>query len=273
MTAAAQKETLVAANVQLNIEDHVAHVELNRPDKYNAISLSLFHELAQVGDRIATDSGVRAVVLSGAGENFCAGIDVSVFGPAGAGDVREALQPRPSSPANLFQRAAFVWREVPVPVICAIHGVAFGAGLQIALGADIRYAAPDARLSVMEIRWGLIPDIAISVLARDVARSDVLRELAFTGREVRGDEAVALGLVTSVHDEPLAAALQTARDIAGRSPDAIRATKRLFNEGWQLGQRESLQLEAKLQAGLIGGDNQLEAAQANIERREPQFTD
>ncbi len=160
-----------------------------------------------------------------------------------------------------------------MPVICAIRGVAFGGGAQIALGADLRYAAPDAKLSIMEIRWGLIPDLAISVTARNSVREDVLRELAYTGRVVSGSEARELGLVTAVHDDPLQAARDTARLIASRSPDAIRAMKALFNEFPDLDTGRSLALEARLQSGIIGQPNQMEAVRANVEGREPEFGD
>lgn len=259
--------------VQFDVEEHVAHVRLNRPEKHNAISLDLFAELALVGDRIAGDAAVRAVVLSGAGDNFCAGIDTSVFAELSAEVGAGAMAPSAPSPANLFQRAAYVWREVPVPVVCAIHGVAFGGGLQISLGSDIRYAAPDAKFSIMEIKWGLIPDMAISTTARDIIPADKLRELAYTGRVVAAPEALDVGLITAIHDDPLAAAMTLASEIASRSPDAIRAMKTLFNSGLDLTEADALALEAKLQLSVIGAKNQLEAVQANIEKRVPNFSD
>ena len=261
----------MADSVSLCVDAHVAHVELNRPSKYNALSYDMFGELAEVGDRIAADKSVRAVVLSGSGENFCAGIDTSIFGADI--DFAAALKPCAPSPANVFQRAAFVWREVPVPVICAIDGIAFGAGLQLALGADIRYASPTATLSILEIKWGLIPDLALSVLARFVSPADKLRELAYTGRVLNAEEARDVGLVTSVEQDPLAKARETAAGIAGRSPDAIRAMKRLFNEAWEMSTADSLRLEAELQIRVMGSENQLEAVAANMEKRAPNFGD
>ncbi len=261
----------MAESVSLSVDAHVAHVELNRPTKYNALSFDMFGELAEVGDQVAADSSIRAVVLSGAGENFCAGIDTSIF--AGEVDFRAALEPCAPSPANVFQRAAYVWREVPVPVICAVQGVAFGAGLQLALGADIRYAAPSATMSILEIKWGLVPDIALSVLARFVSPADKLRELAYTGRVLSAEEAMDAGLVTAVSDDPLGKAQETATAIAGRSPDAIRAMKRLFNEAWEMSTADSLRLEAELQIAVMGGQNQREAVAANMQKRPPNFTD
>lgn len=263
----------MSTRLQIKIENHVAEVWLNRPEKHNALDMEMFDELAAAGDRLSAERSVRAVVLTGAGDNFCAGIDLSIFSEPGDAIDPASMAPQPGSDANRFQRAAFAWRELPVPVICAIRGVAYGGGAQIALGADLRYAAPDAKLSIMEIRWGLIPDIAISVTARNLLRDDRLRELAYTGRVVDGAEAKELGLVTAVHEDPLQAARDTARLIAGRSPDAIRAMKALFNERHDLDAAKSLALEARLQSGIIGRPNQLEAVRANLEGREPEFED
>lgn len=263
----------MSTRLQISIRDHVAEVLLNRPEKHNAVDMPMFDDLAAAGDRLSAERSVRAVVLAGAGENFCAGIDVSVFSDPGDAIDPASMAPQEGSDANRFQRAAFAWREIPVPVICAIRGVAYGAGAQIALGADIRYAAPDAKLSIMEIRWGLIPDLAITVTAGNLVREDRLRELAYTGRVVTGGEAMQLGLVTAVHDDPLQAARDTARLIAGRSPDAIRAMKRMFNERCDLDAAQALALEARLQSRIIGQPNQLEAVRANSEGREPDFGD
>ena len=257
----------------MSIDGHVASVTLDRADKRNAIDLRMFAELGEAGDRIAAEPSVRAVVLSGAGEHFCAGIDVGIF-EQGAGSLDAAsLSPVEGSPANLFQRAAFVWRELRMPVICAIQGVAYGAGLQIALGADLRFAHPEAKLSVMEIAWGLVPDMAITATTRNAVHADRLKELAWTGRIVDGVEARALGLVTATHSEPLVAARALADEIARRSPHAIAAAKRLFDEGMHLPVAESFALEARLQMRLLGTPNQLEAARANAQGREPDFED
>lgn len=263
----------MSKRLQISIENHVAEVVLNRPEKHNAVDMGMFDELAEAGKRLSAERSVRAVVLTGAGENFCAGIDVSIFKDPGEAIDPASMAPQADSDANRFQRAAYAWREIPVPVVCAIRGVAFGAGAQIALGADLRYAAPDAKLSIMEIRWGLIPDLAISVTASGLVREDRLRELAYTGRVVTGGEAMQLGLVTAVHDDPLQAARDTARLIARRSPDAIRAMKRMFNERCDLDAAQALALEARLQSRIIGQPNQLEAVRANSEGREPDFGD
>jgi enoyl-CoA hydratase/carnithine racemase len=259
--------------VELETEAHVARVTLNRPDRKNAVDMEVFEALGEIGDELANDRSVRVVVLSGRGEHFCAGIDTALFTHADPAVISRGLRPMAPSPANLFQRAACLWRELPMPVICSIHGVAFGAGLQIALGADIRYAAPDARLSIMEVAWGLVPDMALTVTARGVVPADRLKELAFSGRIVSGSDAVALGLVTAARKKPLEDALELAREIAGHSPDAVRGIKRLINEGMRADEVAALGLEAKLQSGILGSRNQLEAVHARLEKRSPEFSD
>lgn len=264
----------MSERVLVDIDNHVATVMLNRADKRNAVDMDMFAALTEAGDSLKSDPSVRAIVLHGAGEHFCAGIDVSVFSGEGIGAVGAGLmKPREGSSANIFQSAAWVWQEVPVPVIAALQGVVFGAGLQVALGADIRYATPDVRMSIMETRWGLIPDMAISCTARHLMRPDRFRELAFTGRIVSGSEAQEAGLVTALTDEPLKAAASLAREIAGRSPDAIRAIKRLLLDAWQTDAPASLRREAELQLAVMSGANQAEAVRANMEKRAPDFVD
>jgi len=260
-------------HVAVTIGDHVARVTLNRPDKHNAVDMQMFAELADTGQRLAEDKSVRAVVLHGAGENFCAGIDISIFQQEDPTLLADAMVPCDGSPANFFQRAAYIWREIPVPVICAIQGVAYGAGLQIALGADLRFAAPDARLSIMEIKWGLIPDMAISTTLRGLVPIDIAKSLAWSGKVISGDEALRLGLLTEVHDDPLHAADEMAHSIASKSPDAVRATKQLINAGWALPEADALRLEASLQTSLLGCKNQLEAVKSNMEGRSPVFSE
>jgi enoyl-CoA hydratase/carnithine racemase len=263
--------------VTVRIEDHVADVRMNRADKMNALDAAMFEALIETGRKLATEPQVRAVVLSGEGRAFCAGLDFTSFmGMAGGGERREGpglLDRDGSSPANHAQLAAWVWQELPVPVIAAIHGVAFGGGLQIALGADIRFVAPDAKLSVMEIKWGLVPDMSGTQTLRHLVRLDLAKELTFTGRVVSGTEAAAIGLATHVSDTPLDAALALAREIAGKSPAAVRAGKRLLNESVVASVGDGLQLEAKLQTSLIGRPEQIEAVKANLEKRAPRFGD
>lgn len=274
----------MSERVTVTIHDGVADVRLNRPEKLNALDPAMFRALTQVGRQLATDPAVRAVVLAGEGSGFCAGLDFMSFAAMASGsggDSGAANSPPPFDPlareagagANGAQMAAWVWRTLPVPVIAAVHGVCFGGGLQIALAADIRIVAPDARLSVMEIKWGLVPDMSGTQTLRDLVRLDVAKELAFTGRIVSGREAVELGLATRSSDEQLAAAQALAREIAGKSPDAIRATKRLLESTRRLDEAAGFQLEESLQRGLIGSPNQLEAVAANLEKRAPRFRD
>jgi len=256
------------------IDRGVADVRLNRPEKLNALDQAMFEALIDTGRTLAADRALRAVVLSGEGRAFCAGLDFASFmGMAGNGGGGALLRRADDTPANAAQRAAWVWTEIPVPVIAAVHGVAFGGGLQIALAADLRIAAPDARLSVMEVKWGLIPDMTGTQTLRHLVRLDVAKELTFTGRIVEANEAASLGLVTRIADDPRAAALGLAHDIAAKSPDAIRAGKHLLNRSVLLGVEDGLRLEEQLQRGLIGSANQVEAVQANLQKRAPAFVD
>ncbi|MDH3759158.1 MAG: crotonase/enoyl-CoA hydratase family protein, partial [Gammaproteobacteria bacterium] len=210
--------------------------------------------------------------LHGAGDNFCAGLDLGVMQGV-AGFDATALEPVAGSPANLFQRAAYAWRELPMPVICALQGVTFGGGFQIAMGADLRYAAPGTQFSIMESKWGLIPDMAISTTLRNIVPPDRIKELAWTARVFDATEALQLGVVTAISDEPLETARKMAARIRGRSPEAVRGIKRLVNEAWQTSEQEALALEARLQLVLLGTENQVEAVRANLEKREPGFVD
>ena len=264
--------------VTINRQGGVADVRLNRPDKYNALSPEMFAAIIEAGQELMAAKDVRAVVLSGNGRGFCAGLDMQSMqglaeteaGPEGAA---ASLMNRGDSPENHAQRPAYIWKQLPMPVIAAVHGVAYGGGCQIALGTDIRYAAPNAKFSVMEIKWGLIPDMSLTQTLRDLVPLDVAKELTFTGRVVSGEEAHALGLVTHLTEDPLAAAMDLAEEIAGKSPDAVRAGKKLYEDSWHADARTGLELEAALQTRLIGAPNQVEAVMANFEKRVPDFKD
>ena len=262
----------IGGRVTLTVADGIAEARLDRPDKLNALDPAMFDALAETGERLKRMSGLRAVVLHGAGRGFCAGLDMAAMA-AGDDRVTSDLLARNHGIANLAQQAAFAWRGCPVPVIAAVHGVAFGGGFQIALGADIRYVAPDARLAILEIKWGLVPDMAGIALMRELARGDVIRELAYTGRPFSGEEAVGYGFATAAHADPLKAARDTAREIAGRSPDAVRALKRLLNAAADLDTAAILLAESREQAAIIGGPNQVEAVRAGFEKRAPTFVD
>ncbi len=262
-----------APRVTVHIDSGVADVRLDRPDKRNGLDLAMFLALVEVGERLRADGSVRCVVLSGAGKAFCAGLDWPAFMALGREGSGRLLERGPDSPANLAQRAAWVWSELPVPVIAAIHGAAFGGGLQLALACDLRIAAADTQLSAMEVRYGIIPDMSASQTLLRLVRPDLARELIYTGRIVAAEEALRIGLVTRIAADPHAEALALARTIAGHSPHAVRAAKRLCNEAPQLDVAASFRLETELQLGLLTTPNQVEAVQAAVTRRLPVFSD
>ena len=268
--------------VSITITDGVADVRMVRVDKMNALDNAMFEALVGAGERLKTEKGVRAVVLSGEGRAFCAGLDMGNFGrmaegPRGQSTTTErsdeSLGARTHGVANRAQYACWVWREVPVPVIAAVHGVAFGGGFQVALGCDMRYVTPDARLAVMEVKWGLIPDMAGTQLMRHLAREDIVRELTYTGRIFSGEEALAYGFATRVTTDPLTEALSTAREIAGKSPDAVRAAKRLLNDAVLTDPMGGLTQESVEQGRLIGSPNQIESVMSNLQKRAPVYVD
>ena len=262
--------------VRVELKDGVADVRLTRADKMNALDDPMFDALVATGERLKTEPGLRAVVLSGEGRAFCAGLDMGSMAKMASGERggdRLVRTPRTPGGANRAQQAVMVWREVPVPVIAAVHGVAFGGGFQLCLSADMRYVAPDARLAVLEIKWGLVPDMGAMVLLPGLIAQDLARELTYTGCIFDGAEAQRLGLATRVCADPLAEALATAREIAGKSPDAIRAAKRLFNVTAQADPKTMLAAESLEQGRLMGAPNQVEAVTANMEKRAPVFAE
>jgi enoyl-CoA hydratase/carnithine racemase len=258
--------------VRIDVADHVATVTLTRADKHNALDRPMFEAIIGAAERLCREPGVRVVVLHGEGKSFCSGLDLASLISSDAG-IDAIIAPLREEPPNWFQRTAYDWLRLPVPVIAAIHGNCFGGGLQIALGADIRIATPDARLSVMEVKWGLIPDMSITRTLPRLVGIDVAKELTFTGRLIDGNEAQRLGLVTRVSDDPLAAAQELAAEIASKSPDAIRGAKRLFNAAWTGLADETLALEAEIQSSLIGSPNQLAAVTAGLQKQPAEFTD
>ena len=258
--------------VSITYDSHIAHVELTRADKMNAVDQQMIDAVIAAGEEVAA-SDARACVISGQGKGFCAGIDITGLSGMLGQDPNDLLMPRThgGGTTNQWQEVAMVWTRVPVPVIAAIHGVCFGAGMQLALGADMRIAAPDAKLAVMEMKWGIVPDMGGMVLLPRLVRSDVLRRLTYTAEPVSGEEALRLGLVTEVADDPLAAAKTLAATIAGKSPSAIRAAKRLINLAESAAVQEVLNAESAEQAGLIGGADQMEVVAATMQKRAPVF--
>jgi enoyl-CoA hydratase/carnithine racemase len=272
--------------VTISMDGGVADVRLNRPDKRNALDGAMFLALAEAGERLKSEAGLRCVVLSGEGASFCAGLDFGSFQQM-AGDDMDAADDgggsdrRTGSPAtledgritHLGQQVAWVWQEVPVPVIAAVHGHALGGGIQIALGADIRIVHPDAQLSVREVHWGLVPDMTGTLTLSRLVRPDVAKELTFTGRIVTGREAFDLGLATRLSETPRDDAMNLAREIAGRSPHAVRGVKALFNRILSEDAAGQFAEERAVIGTLIATPNQVEAVMANFEKRPPVFTD
>lgn len=258
----------------MSVEDGIADVRMARADKMNAIDPPMFSALVETGEELKARKDVRAVVLSGEGKAFCAGLDMTSMQLLATGSNVLAAAERTEAGANLAQQSCHIWREVPVPVIAAVHGVAYGGGFQLALGADLRIVAPDAQLAVLEIKWGLIPDMSGMVLLRRLVRDDVARELVWSGKIVTGEQAVSLGIATKVADDPYAEAIALAQEIAKSNPDAIRAGKRLLNlASGNATAHEIFLAESREQEGLIGTRNQSEAVNANLEKRPPIFVD
>ncbi|WP_158667567.1 crotonase/enoyl-CoA hydratase family protein [Bradyrhizobium guangdongense] len=265
--------------VSISISEGVADVRLARADKMNALDQAMFEALVAATDRLSKEKGVRVVVLSGEGRAFCAGLDMGRFaamkekgGNGIPGGENRDLTKRTHGQANFPQQAVWGWRQLPVPVIAVVHGVAFGGGFQLALGADMRFLAPDTRMSIMEIKWGLVPDMAGTPILASLVRDDILRDLTYTGRIFSAQEAMAYGLATRICDDPRAAALEVAREIAGKSPDAIRAAKRLLNN-LSVDPGPALLAESVEQQKLIGSPNQTEAVRSNLEKRAAKFAD
>lgn len=270
---------MASERVTIRTTGGVADVRLNRPDKLNALDADMFAAIAEAGAAVAADPSVRAVVLSGEGRAFCAGLDFAGFmamagrREGGSGDGIGAIAQTDGRITHLGQQVAHVWSEVPVPVIAAIWGHCLGGGLQIALGTDLRIVHPDAKLSVLEIRWGLTPDMTGTATLPRLVGPDVAKELTWTGRTVTGEEAVRLGLATRTDDDPLAAALSLAGDIAGKSPRAIRGAKRLIDQSLGTDLATQYADERTTIGSLVGTPNQVEAVAAFFEKRSPSFAD
>lgn len=270
-----------ADRVQITITDGVADVRMVRTDKRNALDGAMFSALAAAGERLKTEPGVRAVVLSGDGGSFCAGLDFGSFqamsggnepAPAGDGGGNPGAMAE-GRITHLGQQVSWVWQEVPVPVIAAVHGHALGGGIQIALGADIRIVHPDTQLSVREVHWGLVPDMTGTLMLSQLVRADVAKELTFTARVFDGREAHAIGVATRLSETPYDDAMALAREIAGRSPDAVRGAKALFNGLLHGSAAQQFADERRVIGSLIGRPNQVEAIMANFEKRVPNFVD
>lgn len=271
---------LVHERIDVTIEDHIAQVKFARPEKMNALDAMMFEAIAMVGKMLEEDSSIRAVVVSGSGGNFCSGLDKSNFEgllqqkgvSVDGGEKPTPLAERTHGIANLVQHVVWMWRELPVPVIAAIDGVALGGGLQISLGADIRVAAPDSRFSILEMKWGIIPDMSSSQIMRHLIRDDVIRELTYTARLFSAEEAKQWGFITHISDDPLKHALTLAENIVDKNPDAIRAAKRVIEQSYHQTPAQGLLAESVEQDKIMGTANQIEAVMAALQKRKPQFS-
>jgi len=256
-------------SISYKLENGIATVTLTRPEKMNALNQDLFEALIATGEAIKADNSVKVVILHGAGKAFCAGLDMDLMKAVSNTDLNE----RTHGISNSFQQVAWIWHELPVPVIAAVHGTCFGGGLQVMTGADIRYIHPDTKLSIMEMKWGIVPDMAGTQLWSTYVREDIIRELTYTARVFTGLEAGEYGFATRLCDDPLAAAQATAEQIANKNPHAIRAAKRLINNQRQPNFAAGLMAESVEQTGLMKTPNQIEAVKANFEKRAPKFSD
>ena len=257
--------------VTLEIKDHIAHVTLNRPDKMNAVSEALVSDLLSAVAEIAT-SDARVVVLSGAGQAFCSGLDTSNFQRFMSEDLDDLVMRRTHGDGNAFQAFSLSLYDLPIPVIAALHGPCFGAGMQLAIAADIRIAAPDAQLSIMEMKWGLVPDMGGMVLFPRVLRSDVLRLLTYSHEVVPADRALAYGIVTEIAEDAHARAHEIALVIASKSPSAIQAAKRLIDVAESVSERAHILMEeSREQRALIGTKDQMESVMAQMQKRAAKY--
>lgn len=267
--------------IELTINEHIAHVVLSRPEKMNALDTDMFAAIPKVGEQIKQDPSVRVVVISGAGKNFSSGLDKSIFAKAleqkgvslNPDEAPLVLADRTHGVFNALQALVWLWREMPVPVIAAIDGFALGGGLQIALGADMRYATKDSQFSILEMRWGLIPDMGSTQIMRHMIADDVIRELTYTARIFSAQEAKEWGFITDIVDNPLAHAMQLAEQICLKNPDAIRASKRMLEASHYQTVAEGMLTESTEQDKIMGSANQVEAVMAELQKRKPKFTD
>ncbi len=258
--------------VKIDIQDHIATVSFNRPDKMNALDVEQFKAIIKAGEEVNANPNVRAVVLRGEGRAFCAGLDVSAMG--GSNELMDnSLLTRTHGLANTWQQAVWVWRDLQVPVIAAVQGYAYGGGLQIMLAADIKYITPDTKLSIMEMKWGIIPDMSGTQLMYHSVRQDIIKELTYTNRIFSGEEAVKYGFATHLSDDPHVDALSLAKEISEKSPSAIVKAKKLLNAAPYLSPEDGLMQESIEQQHILKKKNQLEAVYASLQKRKGEFDD
>ena len=259
--------------VRIKHQDWITHVSLSRPDKKNAMDDEMIDALIAAAEQIDI-ARTRVVILSGEGSCFCSGIDLSGLTQMLGADMTELLVPRThgQGTTNRWQEVAMIWRRLEIPVIAALHGEVFGAGLQLALGADIRIACPKAQLAVMEMKWGIIPDMGAMVLLPHLVRDDVMRRLVYTAQPVSGVQAEKWGLVSEIDNDPLEAAIALAEQLSRQGPNAMQAAKKLCTLARTSTENEILLAESELQATLIGQHEQMEVVTARMQQRTPGFS-
>lgn len=258
--------------VLITIEDGIAIVTLNRPEKYNGLDMPMFEAITRAAKTLKKDRSVRAIILNGAGDAFCSGLDVKTVSKNPVNFLKLLVKPGRRI-SNLAQDVGYLWRDVPAPVIAVTHGYCFGGGFQIALGADFRFSTCDCEFSIMESKWGLIPDMSLTVTLRELVPIDLAKELTMTARRFNGTEAKAMGLVSRVGNDPMAEAMSFARELAERSPDAVAASKLLFNRSWNATDKTALDWETKLQKKVLGRANQRVAVARNSGSPDKPFQD
>lgn len=273
---------LINDRVELTIENHIANVRLARADKMNALDLKMFEALAMTGEQLLNNQEVRVVVISGEGGNFCAGLDKSNFesmlaeakpDASNKAELPAKLSDRTHGIANMPQHVVWLWRELPMPVIAAIQGVALGGGLQLALGADMRYAAPNSQFSILEMKWGMVPDMSSTQIMRHLIQDDVIRELTYTARIFTAEQAKGWGFITDIKEDPLAHAQSIAQEIVNKNPHAIRGAKHIIDQANYQTVEQGLLTESKVQDSIIGTPNQIEAVMSVMQKRAPNFKD
>jgi len=271
------RELNMSELVTISIDNHIADVRLNRPEKLNALNQEMFDAISDMLKRLSCESSVRAVVLSGEGKGFCAGLDMGTFARMGEANGKKdglsLVNRYKGGITNQAQHIAYGWKQLPMPVIAAVHGACMGGGCQIALGADIRLVAPDAKVSIRELYWGLVPDMSATQTIRDLIPLDVAKELIYTAKIISGEAAAALNLMTRTSADPHTDAMEMAMEIAAKSPHAIRSAKRLLDTVWHGDPAKGLLMESAMESSLMGKENNVEAIMANFENRAPNFTD
>jgi enoyl-CoA hydratase/carnithine racemase len=257
----------------VNVErrGNIAYVRLSRPDKRNAVNFAVMNGLMDAAKALRKDRALRAIIIHGEGESFCSGLDFPEV-MSKPSRVARGFLTRCGLNTNLFQEMCWAWRRLPVPVIAVLHGHCFGAGIQLALAADFRIATPDCQLAILEAKWGLIPDMSGSAALRELISIDQAKLLTMTGRVISGEEARAIGLVTALSDDPMAAAEALAEELSARSPDAVAMTKTLFQKTWIASEKLAFRVERRLQAAVLLGANQRAAMKAAMKKRAPKYS-